>query len=221
MKTRTPIRVVLVDDHDLVRQGVRLILEQDPDVQIIGEAGTGADAVELVGKLRPSVVVMDVGLPDMTGLQATRAIKQANPEVRVLGLTQYTDREYAMGMLRAGADGYMLKQSTPVEFRNAVRAIARGDCVLHPSVARAVVETVHRPAAASHPDDRLTDREREVLIMIAAGHTSKSIAARLALSPKTIDNHRGRIIEKLQVNNCAEAVTYAIQRGLIPANPPR
>lgn len=221
MKQRAPIRVVLVDDHDLVRQGVRLILEQDSDVQIVGEASSGAEAVELAGRLRPTVVVMDIGLPDMTGLQATRAIKQASPEVRVLGLTQYADREYALGMLRAGADGYLLKQSTPVEFRNAVRAVARGDCVLHPSVARAVVATVSKPAHGSHPQDLLTEREREILALIAAGYTSKKIAAQLALSPKTIDNHRSRIIEKLQVNNCAEAVTYALQHGLIPARAPQ
>ena len=209
-----PVRVLLVDDHPIVRSGLRFVLEQGGDITVVDEANTVREAVRLAEELVPDVVLMDINLPDGSGLEATRAIKSRHPEVRVLIVSMHDDEEYVLGMLEAGADGYLLKQSPPQELRAGVLGVLAGDRVLHQSAVRALVNrAVHR-----RPEpvvEALSAREREVLRLLADGGTSKEIAVTLGLAPKTVENHRARILDKLGVANSAAAVRIALAQGLI------
>lgn len=208
-------RVLVVEDHAIIREGVCLLLQREPDIQVVGAVGTGEDAVSFVQRNKPDVVVMDLGLPGISGLEATREIKKDNPDVRVLALTMYTDDEYLLGMLDAGAAGYLLKQSAVNDLVPAVRTISNGQIFLHPQATRTVVESLRRPRAQEHASDALTEREKDVLRLVGQGCSSKEIARKLFLSPRTVDNYRSRIMEKLQVRNCFEAVAAAIKQGII------
>ena len=207
------IRVLLADDHAMVRKGFRLILEAQSDMQIVAEAGNGREAVELAEKLHPDVVVMDVAMPELNGIEATRRLASSSPHTRVLALSMHKDSVYVREILRAGARGYLLKDSIDSDLINAVRAVSRGDGYISPGVSDAVLSDYRRHV--TDPLDLLTSREREVLQMIADGKTNKEIAAALNLSIYTVDAHRGKIMEKLNLHSTGELVRFALRHGLI------
>ena len=206
------IRVVLADDHAVVRKGVRELLEDEPNIEVVGEASDGQQAVELAVALQPDVVVMDVAMPELSGVEATKRIRSLAPTVRILALTAYDDEPYIFGLLDAGATGYVLKTAESREIVRAVRAAAAGQAVLDPKVATRVVARARQPAA---PAEALTERELTILRLAARGLTNKQIGAELDISDRTVQNHLANIYAKLLVASRTEAVTVALQRGLI------
>ncbi|HZT32515.1 MAG TPA: response regulator transcription factor [Bryobacteraceae bacterium] len=210
---REKIRILLADDHAVVRQGFKMILGSQPDLEIVGEAGNGREAVELAERLQPDVVVMDVAMPELNGIEATRRLAASAPRTRVLALSMHKDSVYVREILRAGARGYLLKDALAADLLSAVRAVARGEGYLSPAVSDAVLNDYRRHV--TDPVDLLTSREREVLQMIAEGKTNKEIAGVLNLSVYTVDAHRGRIMEKLNVHNVNELVRFAVRHGLV------
>jgi len=211
------VRVLLAEDHTLVRQGVRALLADDPGIEVIGEADDGREAVRLAEKLRPDVVLMDLSMPGLNGLEATRQIKQWVPEVKVVILTRHAHEDYVSHVLRAGASGYVVKSAAPAELVSAIRAVSRGDSFLSPTISRTVIEGYVRQAATTAGDsyEQLTGREREVLQLIAEGHSSREIAERLVISQKTVQTHRANLTEKLHLRSTAELTQYAIRKGLV------
>jgi two-component system, NarL family, response regulator NreC len=207
------IKILLADDHALVRQGFRLILSAQPDMQIVGEAGNGREAVELAEKLQPDVIIMDVAMPELNGIEATRRITTAAPRARVLALSMHKDAVYVREILRSGARGYLLKDSVDADLLAAVRAVAKGEGYLSPGVSDAVLMDYRKHV--TDPIDLLTTREREVLQMIAEGKTNKEIATVLGLSVYTIEAHRGRVMEKLNLHSTGELVRFALRSGMI------
>ncbi len=207
------IRVLLADDHAMVRKGFRLILEAQPDMEIAGEAGNGREAVELAEKLHPDVVVMDVAMPELNGIEATRRLAASSPHTRVLALSMHKDSVYVREILRAGARGYLLKDSIDTDLISAVRAVAKGDGYISPGVSDAVLSDYRRHV--TDPLDLLTSREREVLQMIAESKTNKEIAVSLNLSVYTVEAHRGKIMEKLNLHSTGELVRFAVRHGLV------
>jgi len=207
------IRILLADDHALVRRGFAMILSAQPEMEIAGEAGNGREAVELAEKLKPDVVVMDVTMPELNGIEATRRLIEAAPRARVLALSMHKDAVYVREILRAGARGYLLKDSADADLLAAVRAVAKGEGYLSPGVSDAVLTDYRRHV--TDPLDLLTSREREVLQMIAEGKTNKEIATSLNLSVYTVEAHRGRIMEKLNLHSTGEMVRFAVRSGLI------
>ncbi|MGD0000552.1 MAG: response regulator transcription factor [Bryobacteraceae bacterium] len=207
------IRIVLADDHSVVRQGFRRILEAQSDMEIVGEASNGREALEQAALLTPDVVVMDVAMPELNGIEATRRMKEATPHSRVLALSMHKDSVYVREILRAGARGYLLKDAVDEDLIAAVRAVSRGEGYLSPGVADAVLTDYRQHV--SDPIDLLTTREREVLQLIAEGKTNKEIATLLNLSVYTVDAHRGRIMEKLNLHSTGELVRFAIRKGLV------
>ncbi len=207
------IRILLADDHALVRHGFRMILAAQPDMEIAGEAGNGREAVELAEKLKPDVVVMDVTMPELNGIEATRRLIELSPRTRVLALSMHKDAVYVREILRAGARGYLLKDSADADLLAAVRAVAKGEGYLSPGVSDAVLSDYRRHV--TDPLDLLTTREREVLQMIAEGKTNKEIATSLNLSVYTVEAHRGRLMEKLNLHSTGELVRFAVRSGLI------
>ena len=207
------IRILLADDHSLVRQGFRMILEAQPDMQIVGQAGNGKEAVELADKLHPDVVIMDVTMPELNGIEATRRLAESAPRTRVLALSMHKDSVYVREILRAGARGYLLKDAPDADLVAAVRAVAKGEGYLSPAVSDAVLSDYRRHV--TDPLDLLTSREREVLQLIAEGKTNKEIATSLSLSVYTVEAHRGRIMEKLNLHSTGELVRFALRNGLI------
>jgi DNA-binding NarL/FixJ family response regulator len=210
---REKIHILLADDHAVVRQGFKMILAAQSDMEIVGEAGNGREALDLAGQLQPDVIVMDVAMPELNGIEATRRIADVSPRSRVLALSMHKDSVYVREILRAGARGYLLKDSIASDLLAAVRAIARGEGYLSPGVSDAVLNDYRRHV--TDPIDLLTSREREVLQMIAEGKTNKDIATVLNLSVYTVDAHRGRIMEKLNVHSVTDLVRFAVRCGLV------
>ncbi len=209
------IRVLVVEDHAIVREGVCILLEREPDIQVLASVGSGEEAVEFLQEAEPNVILMDLGLPGMSGIEATRKVMIEKPNVRVLALTMHTDDQYLLGMLDAGAVGYVLKQSATNDLVQAVRTVSRGQIFLNPSATKTVVDSMRKGAGRSSSVDALTDREKDILRLIGKGCTSKDIGQELFLSPKTVENYRARILKKLQVKNCSEAVSSAMKQGII------
>lgn len=212
------IKVLLVDDHAVVRSGLRMLLESQSDIEIVGEAESGEQALRLAKELRPDVILMDIAMPDMTGIEATRQIKERDDDAAVLALTMHEDDQYFFEMLNAGASGYLPKRAAPDELVTAIRTVGRGEVFLYPSLAtRLVQDYLHRVDAGDQPViyDELTPREREVLILIAEGLTNAEIAEELVISPKTVDSHRENIMRKLNLHSRIDLVKYAIKKGLI------
>jgi DNA-binding NarL/FixJ family response regulator len=207
------IRILLADDHAVVRQGFKMILSAQPDMEIVGEAGNGRQAVDLAESLTPDIVVMDVAMPELNGIEATRRLRASTPHARVLALSMHKDSVYVREILRAGARGYLLKDSPAGDLLAAVRALAGGESYLSPAVSNAVLDDYRRHV--TDPIDLLTSREREVLQMLAEGKTNKEIATVLNLSVYTVDAHRGRIMEKLNLHSINELVRFAVRNGLI------
>ncbi len=209
------IRVLLVDDHAILRAGLRALLETYPDIEIVGEAGDGTEAIAKVRELKPDVVLMDVAMPGMNGLVATRYILEENPDTRVLILTQYGNKEYVLPLLQAGASGYVLKQAADTDLITAIRTVYEGQSFLYPPVAKLLLDAYTSEQGGTDPYEQLTPREREVLIYIAEGYTNREIADILHISPKTVDVHRTRLMQKLDLHNVADLTRYAIRHGLI------
>ena len=207
------IRVLLADDHTLVRRGFGMIITSQADMEVVGEAHNGREAVELAGKLQPDVVVMDVSMPELNGIEGTRRIGDCSPRTRVLALSMHRDAMYVREILRAGAKGYLVKDADDDALLDAVRAVARGDGYLSPAVSDAVLSDYRKHV--TNPIDTLTSREREVLQMIAEGKTNKEIANVLNLSVYTVEAHRGKIMEKLNLHSTGDIVRFAIRNGLI------
>jgi len=210
------IRILLVDDHELVRAGLRRLLDDQPDMRVVGEVGNGRAALELIEREHADVVVMDIGMPDLNGIEATRQITAGGSSARVLCLSMHTSKKLIRAMLEAGAAGYLVKGSAPRELVEAVRVVFAGDMYVSPLVARAVVEEfVLRDRAPAHgPFEDLSDREREVLQLIAEGLNSKDVASRLGVSQNTALAHRKHIMEKLKLHTDVELARYALQEGL-------
>jgi DNA-binding NarL/FixJ family response regulator len=211
------IRILLVDDHAILRSGLRALLANYPDLQVVGEAGDGAAALTRVNELKPDVVVMDVAMPGMNGLSATRQILETHPLTKILILTQYSNKEYVLPLLRAGAGGYVLKQAVDTDLVTAIRAVARGESFLYPPVAKMVLEAYLKEPSGV-PDDpltQLTEREREILVHVARGRSTREIAEMLHISPNTVDVHRARLMQKLELHSIAEITSFAVRRGLL------
>lgn len=211
-----PIRLLLVDDHSILRAGLRMLFAAEADLEIVGEAGSGEEAIRAVADLQPDVVIMDVAMPGMSGIEATRRIKEAWPATVVLALTMHEDEQYFFEMLNAGASGYIPKRAAPDDLISAIHVVHEGNVFLHATLARYLMhELSHQPAARDTGDDILTEREREVLALIGEGLTSREIGARLVVSPRTVDRHRENIMAKLNLHSRIELVKYAMEKGLI------
>lgn len=209
------IRILLVDDHAILRDGLRALLSYYPDVEVVGEAEDGSQALECVEGLSPDIVLMDIAMPVMNGLEATQRIRQEHPETRILILTQYEDQPYVLSLLRAGVSGYVLKRALGTDLIKALRTVARGESFLYPSVTTTVLEQLRQPEVeTSQDEDDLTPREDEILRRVADGETSRQIALALGISVKTVEWHRGNLMSKLGVRSVAELVRVAIDRGL-------
>ncbi len=215
------IKVVIADDHAVVREGIKMILSREPDIEIVGEASNGQEALELVGKGKPAVVVMDISMPEMGGIEATKRVKETWPKVNVLALTMHEDESYVFQLLKAGASGYVLKRGAAQDLVQAIRSAARGEAFLYPSVARSVLSDYLKRVESGEDErkryDGLTEREREILALIAEGLSNQEIAQKLYISIKTVQTHRTHIMEKLDLHNRAQLVRYAIRKGLIEA----
>jgi DNA-binding NarL/FixJ family response regulator len=210
------IRVLLADDHTLVRAGVRGLLEGFEGIQVVGEADNGDEAVRLATQLRPDIVLLDIGMPGLNGLEAAGRLAALDTTVRVLILSMHTSEEYVLRALRAGCAGYLLKRSAVSELEVAVRAVARGETYLSPAVSKQVVDDyVGRTGGSTDPLDALTPRQREILQLVAEGHTSKEIGERLGLSFKTVEAHRGQIMERLGLDDLPGLVRFAVRVGLV------
>ncbi|MBL8095606.1 MAG: response regulator transcription factor [Anaerolineales bacterium] len=217
-----PIRVLLVDDHRVVRLGLRTLLESEFDIDVIGEAGNGVEAVAAAQALLPTVVVMDISMPEMDGLEATRRIRATCPDTHILILTVHAQERYLFPVLKAGGSGYVLKSTVDTELIEAIRAVATGGAFLYPSAQRMVLEDYlarTRSGAEQDAYERLSEREREVLKLLALGHTAAEIAEQLSLSPKSVETYRARIMEKLDLDSRPALVKYALARGLLTDGP--
>ena len=211
------IRVLVVDDHTVVRDGICALLALAGDIEVVGEAINGSEALRMVKELEPDVVLMDIAMPIMGGLEATRRICKEFPRTRVLVLTQYDDKEYVFPVIEAGACGLISKVASSSELPAGIRAVHHGDSYLSPSVARLLVEDYqHREGQVSHdPYEQLTDRERDVLKLVAEGYNTQQIADMLVVSPKTVEGHRTNLMAKLGIRNRTELVKYALRKGII------
>jgi DNA-binding NarL/FixJ family response regulator len=219
----TPIRVLLADDHELVRAGISALLQNIPEVEVVAEANDGHEALRLVATLQPQVVLLDIAMPELNGLETATRITEQFPDVRVIMLSMHAGEEYVLQALRVGATGYLLKGARRAELELAVTSVARGETYLSPAASKHVVgEYVQRmtgssePKEAEHgPAERLTPRQREILQLIAEGQTTKEIARTLNLSVKTVEMHRSQLMERLQIHDVAGLVRYAIRTGLV------
>jgi DNA-binding NarL/FixJ family response regulator len=212
----TRLRVLLADDHTLVRAGLRKLLESMPDIEVVGEADDGLALLQLAQQLQPNLVLMDIAMPGLNGLETTARLTKAQPDVRVMILSMHQNEEYVRQALRNGAVAYLLKDSAPLELELALKAVLRGETYLSPAVSRGIVtDYVQRLRADEQPGDALTPRQREVLQLVAEGHSTKEIARRLDLSVKTVDTHRSQLMKQLDIHEVAGLVRYAMRNGLI------
>ncbi len=209
------IKILVVDDHALMRDGIGALLGLHDDIEIVGEASEGKEAIKKARELAPDVIIMDIAMPGMDGLEATRRIGKKIPKMKVLVLTQHDNREYILSAIKAGAAGYVPKRALGSELIAAIRTVYQGDSFLYPSAAAALIEDYLQQAKGEEPYDRLTAREREILKLIAEGHTSRKIAAILIISLKTVLGHRAKIMEKLDIHNRTELIKYAMRKGLV------
>ncbi len=214
----THVRVLLADDHTLVRAGLRKLLESIDGMDVVGEAGDGLTLLDLAAKLQPQVVLMDIAMPGLNGLEATARLTKASPDIRILILSMHQNAEYVRQALRQGAMAYLLKDSAPLELELALNAVLRGETYLSPAVSKGVVsDYVHRLRSDEQPADALTPRQREVLQLIAEGQSTKEIARRLDLSVKTVETHRTQLMKQLDIHEVAGLVRFAIRAGLVSA----
>lgn len=213
------IRILLADDHAILRAGLVRLLSEESDFEVVGEADNGREAVQKVQELHPDIVLMDIGMPVMNGMEATKQIKKRDQDVKILVLTMHDNEEYLFQFLQAGASGYVLKKAADSDLVNAIHVVNRGDCFLYPSAAKMVVEDyLEKLKHGQEPTssfDTLTDREREILTLVAEGYTNREIAEALFISVKTVETHKANIMEKLNLHKRAELVRYAIKKGML------
>ncbi|MEJ5314500.1 MULTISPECIES: response regulator transcription factor [Anaerolinea] len=209
------IRILVVDDHIVVRKGLMAILETEPGIEVVGEAGDGKEAVEKACSLLPDVVLMDLVMPGMDGIEATRQIKQRVPQVQVLVLTSFSTNDKVIPSLSAGATGYLLKDATPVDLVKAIEQVAQGEGALHPAVTRYVLGQIKNMPEETTVEEELTEREKEVLQYMAQGYSNAEIARLLVVSNATVHTHVSRILSKLNVSSRTQAVLYALKRGIV------
>ncbi|HJX13014.1 MAG TPA: response regulator transcription factor [Dehalococcoidales bacterium] len=212
------IRVLVVDDHAIVRDGICALLNLTGDIEVVGEATNGTEALKLVPELNPDVVIMDISMPIMGGLEATRRIHRELPNTRILVLTQHDDKEYVFPVIESGASGLISKAAASSELVSGIRAVHRGDSYLSPSVAKLLVENFQHTAserAVLDPYGQLTERERDVLKLLAEGYSTQEIAAMLVVTPKTVEGHKTNLMAKLGIHNRIDLVKYALRRGII------
>ncbi len=212
------IRLLLADDHAVLRAALRSLLNAEPDMEVVGEASDGREAITKVAELHPDVVLMDVTMPIMNGLEATRQIKQLEPAMKVLLLTMHESEEYLVWALQVGVSGYIPKKAADIDLVNAIRAVDRGDAFLYPTVAKQLIHEYLSLADGDEEIDRpdcLTDKECEVLKLLAEGHTNQEVACMLMVSVKTVETHRAHIMKKLGLQNRAELVHYALSKGML------
>ena len=214
----TPIRVLLADDHTLIRAGLRMVVTSQPDLTVIGEANDGREAVAMAEKLKPDVVVMDIGMPSLNGIEACRQINDSFPHTRVVMLSMHSDEGYVLRALKAGAKGYLLKDSAEADLANAIRAVVAGKSFFSPAVGKVLLEDYLRKLERTGAEDSfglLSPREREVLQLVAEGKSSKEVANLLGLSVYTIETHRAKVMQKLNLHNIPELILYAVRKGVI------
>jgi len=213
------INLLLADDHAVVRAGLRALLEAEPDIRVVGEANDGQEAIARAEELRPDIVLLDISMPGMSGLEAAKEIKKAHSRMKILILTMHEDKAYLDECLRAGASGYVVKKAADTELVAAIRAVHRGETPIYPALADVLVDEylAHHPLPHKQPGGHslLTDRELEVLRLVAQGYANREIADILYLSPKTVENHRARIMQKLNLRTRADLVRYALREGLL------
>ena len=215
-----PVRVLLADDHDVVRKGLRYLLEESPGIEVVGEASDGRQAVELAEELRPDVVVIDIAMPHLNGVQATAAITKRNPRTAVVILSMYSNEVYLTRALDAGAKAYLLKDAVEADLLRAIRAVAEGRPFFSPVIAQTLLEDYMRRLRKENVEDSyelLTDREKEVLQLLAEGKSNKEAAALMKVSPTTVETHRTHLMQKLNLHNTAEIVLYAVRKKIIPS----
>ena len=216
--TEQPIKVFLADDHTIVRQGLAKLLEAEPNIKVVGEAQDGREAVNKVQKLNPDIVIMDIAMPLLNGIEATRQIKKVLPQIKIIILSMHSHDRYISELIKLGASGYLLKDSTGSEIVKAVSAAVKGDVYLSPSISRRVVEDYLSLKKTSSREDlyaKLSNREREVFQMIAEGHSTRKISDILCVSPSTVKTHRANIMEKLQLDNISQLIQFAIRLGIV------
>jgi two-component system response regulator NreC len=214
------IRVLLADDHAVLRAGLRALLNAEPDLEVVGEAADGEEVVERAVQVQPDVIVMDIQMPRMSGLEATRTLKARNVPSKILILTMHAESQYLLPLLEAGGSGYVLKSGADTELIEAIRTVHRGEVFLYPAATKLLVEGyLERSARADDPFDGLTEREREVLKFVAEGYSGTEIAERLVISPKTVDTYRERIMQKLGLRHRWELVRYALKKGMLKPEP--
>ena len=209
------IRIVLADDHKVVREGIRALIEKEADIEVAGEADNGLEAIRLTEEKQPDIVLLDIAMPDLNGLEVARRIRESWPRIRIIALSAYESSQYVLGMINAGASGYLLKEVAFGEVRDAIRTVAAGEVYLSSKVAGTVVDGyLHKTAGTGEAVASLSDREREVLQLLAEGHTVKEIAAKLFISIKTVEVHRWKLMKKLGLRNIAELIKFAIREGI-------
>jgi len=216
-----PIRVLLADDHTLVRAGLRQLLHSLPDVQVVGEAGDGREALQMVEMLQPDIALMDIAMPGLNGLEATARVASDFAAVRVIILSMYSDKEYVLRALRVGAAGYLLKDATAVQLEDAIKSVSSGEMYLSSAVSKHIIADYVQKASqaqASNPLEDLTSRQREILQLIAEGNTKQAIAAKLTISPKTVEAHREQMMARLGIFDTAGLVRYAVKVGIVPSD---
>lgn len=213
------IRVLIADDHAILREGLKALLALADDIEVVGEAADGQEAIDRARTLRPDLVLMDVAMPGLGGLEATLAIKREHPDVKILVLTQYADAEYVRRFLQAGVSGYVLKKSAGADLASSIRAAARGGLVLDPEVAMEAVRPPSAEGGAPRPYDALTDREKQVLKLVAEGKSNKDVASILGISVKTAMTHRENLMEKLDLHSRTELIHFAIREGVVRVEP--
>lgn len=213
----TPLRLLIADDHTLVRQGLRRILESQPGWEVVAETGDGREAVRLAAELKPDVLLLDIAMPHLNGVEAMQQIERRVPGVRVLVLSMYSDEAYVTRAIRAGASGYLLKDSADTDLIKGITAVAQGKSFFSPAAARVIVDNYARPAAVGVADrfDSLSEREREVFQLVAEGYSNKEVAELLHISPATVETHRAHVMEKLDLHSTAELVLCAVRRGVV------
>jgi DNA-binding NarL/FixJ family response regulator len=213
------LRIMLADDHALVRAGIRVLIEKLPDVEVVGEAGNGVEALELIRKTSPDIAVLDLGMPILNGLGATERVTRDFPKVKVLVLSMHRGQEFVMYALRAGAAGYIVKDAASAELAVAIYAVARGEAYLSPAISKTVIDSSLGRTEPPGPQEELTGRQREVLRLVAEGRTMKEIAGSLGLSVKTVEAHRAQMTERLGIHDVPGLVRYAMRIGLICPEP--